>query len=121
MNLRTLCMAFLDQDDDAKAWGSTPEEFTDAPDCDVMAKRFAHFAETNGHPAEVVQVNVHAEFEGCTDIHLFTVIDGVAVDWTARQFHNVEGVNLDASEIPSPLLFLWPGPYPLPTITVQED
>ena len=115
-----MCLAFLAQDDDAKAWGATPDEFDDAPDCDVMAERFVRFATTHGLTANVVRVKIEATFDGCTDLHWFAVVEGVGFDWTARQFHNVEGMDLDHSEIPCPLLFLWPGPYPLPTITAEE-
>ena len=111
-------MKFLEQDDDAKLWGGTPEEFTNAPDCNVLAERFAWWVMANyGKSADVVVVDMVAATD---DIgggpHWFTVIDGVAFDWTARQFHNVLGMPLAYDEIPSPLLFLWPGPYPLPML-----
>lgn len=123
MNLRDICLTFLEQDDDAKSWGGEPDDFADAPDCNVMAKRFDRFVMIEyGLSADAVKVKIEARDDSCTDLHWFTVIDGmgVAVDWTARQFHNVQGMDLDVSEIPSPLLFLWPGPYPLPTITAEE-
>lgn len=107
-------------DDDAKFWGSDPDQFADAPDCNVMAERFKHFLGVRGIESRVVKVMVRAEDE-CTDVHYFTVTsEGVAFDWTARQFHNLEGMPLAYDQIPCPLAFIWPGPYPLPTIYELE-
>jgi hypothetical protein len=120
MNLRDLLLEFIDSDPDAASWGSEPEEFAEAPDCDVMAERFVEFAKADGYEAEVVECDVSAVYESCVDKHWFAVVDGIGVDWTARQFHNVQGQPLDYSQIPCPLLFVWPGPYPIPTLTLEE-
>lgn len=124
VNLRDLCLRFLAEDEDAQLWGQHPDDFSDAPDCDVMTKRFAQFATAEGLPADVVRVELNAPLDTMGGgPHWFAVINGVAFDWTARQFYDVHGVNFAYDEIPQPLLFLWPGPYPLPgiDIDIEED
>lgn len=134
MITRQLLMEFLDEDDDAKAWGGLRDDFVDAPDCDVMADRFANWLGARGIVAGVATVQMSSPYESVLGTHYFTVVHGIAVDWTARQFYNVRGPSFaidalhgkeryivqDESEIPSPLLFVWPGPYPLPTLEATE-
>lgn len=124
MITRDLLLEFVEQDPDVSDWwGGTPEEFAEAPDCDVIATRFANYLADHGIVSRVVKVTMHSPYDDMLGDHYFTVIQGIAVDWTARQFHNVfvspAGDRLDVDQIPSPLLFLWPGPYPLPTLVAQ--
>jgi hypothetical protein len=122
---RDLLLRFLEEDDDAKLWGGAREDFENAPDCDVMAYRFANWLNDHSGIATVVKVEMSSPFDSILGEHYFTVVDGIAIDWTARQFYNVEGRDTwniveDESEIPCPLLFVWPGTYPLPTLTARE-
>jgi hypothetical protein len=112
---------FFINDADARDWTSNPDTFREAPDCDVMAGRFLRHLMLRGISARVVQVKVTAD-DPMTDVHYFTVIDdGVAFDFTARQFYSLDGMPLTYDEIPCPLVFLYPGPYPLPTIHETEE
>lgn len=117
-------MKFLDEDEDARRWGGTRDDFADAPDCDVMADRFANWLGEQGIISGVASVRMSSPYEHTLGEHYFTVVRGIAVDWTARQFYNVRGATSlivnDESEIPCPLLFVWPGPYPLPTLNAEE-
>lgn len=113
--LPNLINRFIKESDDAKAWGGTPNDFTNAADCDVMSIRFQDFLRGNGIEARVVKAKVFAPHDDMTDVHYFVVTDtGLAFDWTARQFYNLDGFPLDYDDIPCPLLFAWPGTYPLP-------
>lgn len=110
---------FLDKDAEVYAWGSYPEDFADAPDCDIMADRFKEFLALRGVESRAICVRVGSD--DITDLHWFTVTeDGLGVDFTARQFHNVRGQSLDYDQIPCPLIFLWPGHYPLPGLEMEE-
>lgn len=105
---------------EARLWGRQPDEFTDAADCDVVSRAFMWFLRDR-YGIDSTVVGVHATYEGGEDHHFFTVLDecGLAVDWTARQFHNVTDFPLAHDQIPYPLLFAWPGPYPLPGFEVE--
>lgn len=100
------------------------DDLGEAEDCDVLSDLFATHCRDRGVDARVVAVEMRSEHESMLDVHYVTVlgpapIAGLAVDWTARQFHNAAGVNLDVAEIPCPLVFPFPGPYPLPTLTAE--
>lgn len=92
------------------------------PDCDVMTRRFTTFARALGYDAVTV-VAGPPEPQPWYDKHWFTVIEGCAIDWTARQFYNVAHDRADwfkPTELPTPLLFAWPGDYPVPGMAFVE-
>ena len=116
-NIATLTRAFEALDADAARWTMHPDGDFDVelPDCDVMAKRYTAFAIERGHNARTVECHP-PQPEPWYDGHWFTVIDGQAIDWTARQFYNVADDSdewLDPNDIPTPLVFAWPGHYPI--------
>lgn len=112
-------------------WRTAELEFSE--DCDVLSDAFAAYCRARGLTAETVQVTMSSPLETMLDIHYFTVVtfgpaggcsdDGVrlAIDFTARQFHNCGGMPLDILDIDFPLMFAWPGDYPLPTLTATPE
>lgn len=124
--LGAACLRFLELDRDAMLWGATPDEFSQAPDCDVMSRRFADFLWLLGWSAEAIRLDTYSATDTmCGPEHWVTEVDGLWVDWTARQFHNVEGQPLSFSEIACPTIFIADSPHhPVPTIILsrhQED
>lgn len=119
-----LCTRFLESDRDALGWKfAYPDETQwESPDCDVMSDRFLRFARETGRDGFVVRVESVDEGP-----HWFTVISGIgsepdaAVDWTARQFWNAghPAPPTDPLLIPCPLVFEWPGRYPLAVVEFQ--
>jgi len=117
-----LCDLFLLEDLDAQGWAFLyPDESEwESPDCDVMSERFLVVARREGYDGHLVRVDSVDEGP-----HWFTVItlpdhDGrVAVDWTARQFHNAghPAPPIDPRSIACPLVFAWPGRYPLSVVS----
>jgi hypothetical protein len=119
-----LCQRFLDSDHDALGWASLyPDESNwESPDCDVMSERFLSMARASGLGGFLVRAESLDE-----GVHWFVVISGddprpdVAVDWTAKQFWNAgfPAPATDPSLIPCPLVFEWPGHYPLDIVEFQ--
>ena len=119
-----LCTGFLQADSDAHGWASVyPDESEwESPDCDVMSERFLRHAKAEGFDGFLVHAESTDEGQ-----HWFTVVSGpesaraVAVDWTARQFHNAghPAPPTDPALIPCPLTFDWPGPYPIDVVEFQ--
>ncbi|MET0885678.1 MAG: hypothetical protein ABWX92_04435 [Mycetocola sp.] len=123
--LSDLCARFLEVDRDARGWASLyPDESEwESPDCDEMSERFLRFAHVAGVPGFLVRAESIDEGQ-----HWFAVVQlpgseqPLAVDWTARQFHNA-GFPLpptDPALIPCPLVFEWPGRYPLDVVEFQS-
>ena len=115
-----LCEQFLNSDRDAFGWTSLyPDESQwESPDCDVMSQRFMHFARERGFDGFLVKAETLDEGH-----HWFAVLAGddqrqIAVDWTARQFWNAGHPvpTTDPALIPCPLVFEWPGQYPLEVV-----
>jgi hypothetical protein len=116
-----LCARFIRTDRDAWGWAFLyPDESAwESPDCDVMSERFLRLAEAYSFAGFLVRAESHDD-----DRHWFTVVtepgdpaSGIAVDWTARQFYNAVwmAAPTDPALIACPLLFGWPGRYPLGT------
>lgn len=120
-----LCARFLEADRDALGWLHLyPDESEwESPDCDVMSERFIHFSHAAGIPGFIVRAESIDEGP-----HWFAVIQlpgseqQLAVDWTARQFHNAgfPAPPTDPALIPCPLVFEWPGRYPLDVVEFQS-
>lgn len=114
---------FIIEDDDAHTWFHTTDANTDdCPDCDVMSERFVAFLARRGIESRVVHVRPPTPQPWYSD-HWFVVAGVIAVDWTAKQFWNVhEDMSewIDATLIPVPLCFAWPGDYPFPNVTFEE-
>lgn len=119
LDVRALVADFVLLNPIADPWADA--ELEDSEDCDVVSSAFTAHCLARGAEAFTVRVEMTSPFEAILGEHYFTVLGvGVAVDFTARQFHNVEGVHLDIEEIPFPLVFLWPGDYPLSTLTATR-
>lgn len=120
-----LCDLFLHEDLDARGWAFLyPDESEwESPDCDVMSERFLRLARREGYDGHLIRADSVDEGR-----HWFTVITfpgrvgGVAVDWTARQFHNAghPAPPIDPLRIACPLVFTWPGRYPLSTVSFED-
>jgi len=121
--LRDLIIEFIDQDDDAKAWGSDPDEFESVDaDCHPMSTRFRDFLIRNHRDARLVELECSSPIDTMVGpYHAVVETDGLCVDWTARQFYNVLNFRLAYDEIPCPLIFVAGGPYPLPDIIISEE
>jgi hypothetical protein len=120
--LAELCTRFAAYDLDADGWQNLfPDESDwESPDCDVMSARFLVFAQKAGFEGFLMRADSADEGQ-----HWFTVIHdrehAVAVDWTARQFYNAgyPAAPTDPLLIPCPLVFGWPGVYPLKVVEFQ--
>jgi hypothetical protein len=121
--LGELCTSFLVEDPDARGWAFLyPDESEwESPDCDVMSERFLRKAIEDGYTGFLVRADSSAEGQ-----HWFAVVTApgadraFAVDWTARQFYNVCQPPSDPALIPCPLVFEWPGVYPLEVIDFES-
>ena len=124
-----LCDRFLHEDLDAQGWAFLyPDESAwESPDCDEMSRRFLQLARAEGLDGYLIRAESLDEGS-----HWFTVLalsgsadatDMVAVDWTARQFYNADHprVPADPGSIPCPLVFDWPGPYPLDRVSFHSE
>lgn len=116
--LAALVAAFVEESVFAQPWRDL--DFEESEDCDVVTAAFVAYASERGLDVEAVKVEMTSPLESMLGEHWFALVDGVAIDFTARQFHNVAGMPLSAAQIPIPLVFLWPGEYPLPTLTAEE-
>lgn len=113
-------------------WRTSELEFSE--DCDVLSDAFTAYCHARGLEAETVCVKMSSPLEAMLDIHYFNVVTfadrfarssvsaphdvvTLAIDWTARQFYNCDGMPLNIDDIDFPLVFAWPGDYPLPTLT----
>jgi len=92
-----------------------------------MSDRFLGFARARGFEGHLVRADSLDEGQ-----HWFAVVSpleagpadratATAVDWTARQFHNAgyPAPATDPDLIPCPLVFDWPGTYPLEVVTFE--
>jgi hypothetical protein len=114
MELAELTAAFVAATPKADIWrrypdvSSAEDDATDTYACEALAAAFADFAAGLGVSARVVYAE-DAE-EPFVDYHVWTRVettDGVRdVDWTARQYHNLDGVRDAALDAPWPLV--WP-------------
>ncbi|WP_311245295.1 MULTISPECIES: hypothetical protein [unclassified Microbacterium] len=118
-----LCDLFLFEDLDAQGWAFLyPDESEwESPDCDIMSRRFLELARREGLDGELVHVTSVDEGP-----HWFAVLAdsrgvSIAVDWTARQFYNAgyPASPTDPELIPCPLIFAWPGAYPLAVVEFE--
>lgn len=124
--LAHLLEQFAQHDPGVDLWRNYPANIgdTDPPDCSDMSYRFAEFCTQRSVPARTVFVRP-PDPEPWYDDHWFVVVGDIAVDWTARQFYNCAddtGNWLNPDDIACPLLFEWPGTYPVPhTRLVEAD
>jgi len=119
-----LCRRFLLEDPDAQGWAFLypDEEHWESPDCDVMSRRFIDLARSEGFDAHLVHASSIDEGD-----HWFAVIQlsggtaAIAVDWTAKQFYTAghPAPPTDPDLIPCPLVFRWPGRYPLDVVEFE--
>lgn len=123
-DVAALCSAFMAADVDARRWATLyPDESEwESPDCDEMAGRFLHFAKAAGAEGHLYRLDSVDEGPHWVAVLESDLGADVAVDWTARQFHNAgyPAPPTEPSLIPCPLVFDWPGRYPLDVVTFQE-
>lgn len=116
VDVRQLVTDFILLSELADPWADA--ELEDSEDCNVLAAAFTIHCQARDVDAVTVRVEMSHASESMLGQHFFTVLPGgVAVDFTARQFHNVTDMPLDVDEIAFPLVFLWPGAFPLPGLT----
>lgn len=121
IHLAEISTRFVETDRDAFGWMHWfPDEMDwESPDCDIMSERFLALAQSEGFDGFLVRADSADEGQ-----HWFAVINcpesgkSVAVDWTARQFYNAghPAPPTDPELIPCPLVFDWPGQYPLDVV-----
>ena len=87
-----------------------------------MSERFAAFLRLFHREAEAVELVAFSVTDPmCGPEHWVTEVDGLWVDWTARQFHNVEGMDLAYDEIACPTIYVAGNPHhPVPTILAER-
>lgn len=113
-HLTAAAHAYVGLDADALSWahyGPGSEDEGDLPDCDVMSARLARHLGAG----RVVMLDEDEPLAGRHWVAVFDTDDGaVAVDLTARQFHNVDGFEVPVATIPCPLVYRFDGGHPLP-------
>lgn len=95
---------------DAALWSAYPDlddagqDRSDEVACEQMSRRFAELAAAAGLVTSLVRGS-DAD-EPLVDEHWWVQVDGVNVDWTARQFHNLEHpANPAHADLPCPLVW----------------
>lgn len=114
MPLAELLTAFQEQEPLLDVWRRYPEitepedSMTDSWACEGVTRDFVEFAQANGWEARAYKVaatNPHA------DLHTWAIIyrddEEWAVDWTARQFHNLNADELDPAALAAPWPLVW--------------
>lgn len=95
------------------------DDYTDSWACSEVSGEFAEFAREQGWEARTVLVDAEAAF---ADQHVWVELrrgrQTVAVDWTARQYHNLLEISRDPVVMNAPWPLLWfpeqqPGQHPL--------
>ncbi|MCC3292612.1 hypothetical protein [Arthrobacter sp. zg-Y1110] len=94
------------------------DEATDDWACGEVSAQFADYARSEGWDAEVVEAQADDPW---ADLHVWVQLrrDGrtVAVDWTARQYHNLKELSRDPKVLAAPWPLTWdpdqdPGEHP---------
>ena len=95
---------------DAALWAAYPDlddagqDRSDEVACEQMSARFVRRAREAGLDATLV-VGTDAD-EPLVEEHWWAQVEGLNVDWTARQFHNLEHpANPAHADLPCPLLW----------------
>lgn len=106
------------------AWRAHPQELIpDDMDCDVVSAAFADLCAQRGLPALVVRLEPPTP-QPWYDEHYVTVVEGMVIDWTARQFYNAASDRRDWSDpdvIPCPLIYpRGLGIYPVVGVDLEE-
>ena len=128
-HVREVVDTFLAANPDAALWarwaGTDPDD-AETADCDVLSEAFVAHAAAAGVQARLVHVEPPTP-QPWYSHHWFAVVETaegeVAIDFTARQFHNVDD-DMDAWTDPTlievPEVFAWPGPYPVAGVRFDE-
>lgn len=120
--LRDIIIEFIDRDDAAKAWGGEPDDFRDTElDCVPVSERFRDLLIEHGREARVVHLEMDCFTDSLVGNHAVVEIEGLYIDWTARQWFDVNQFRLTYDEIPCPLVFVAGGPYPLPDLHIISE
>lgn len=128
------CETFFDCNPFARAWARYPDVSAELdetmPACEGMSVAFYHHLEPDRFDAvEVIEASEAVEADA--DYHLWVRVRSgdlwVNVDWTARQFHNLEwddalqDWNPAFADLPCPMLWLGDGPaHPVVDFTQQR-
>lgn len=106
-DIEALLAAFEQADPRVQVWKRVPdvEEGADDEACEELSAAFTAFCLDRGHQAETLWVEGFVED---AHYHCWTrvVVAGVtwSVDWTARQFHNLENPEApEHQDLPCPL------------------
>lgn len=126
--------AFSDTNPFVRPWARYPDVSAELdetmPACEGMSTAFYNFVDHEQFESvEVIEAS--APLEADADYHRWVRIrcDGlvVNVDWTARQFHNLEWIeelgdwNPEHADLPCPMIWLGDGPeHPVVDFTVQQ-
>lgn len=109
---------------DALLWAAYPDlddgghDRTDEIACEQMSRAFAELAAAAG--LDVALVRGTDADEPLVDEHWWVRVGTLHVDWTARQFHNLEHpANPDHADLPCPLV--WDGAeHPVVSFRTRE-
>jgi len=112
LSLQRTLAEFAAQEPLVAVWRQVPDvpEDADAEACDVLAPRFTAWCNSHGFAAWTVMAQDFPH--PLTDYHYWTSVRAsqdawVRVDWTARQFHNLEYPRNPAhADLPCPLLWI---------------
>lgn len=107
------------------AWRAHPQELVpDDMDCDAVSAAFADLCARRGLPALVVRLEPTYGPQPWYDEHYVTVVEGMVIDWTARQFYNAAADKedwIDPDLIPCPLIYpRGLGIYPVVGVDLEE-
>lgn len=124
-DIARLCDLFLHEDTDAqgRAFLYPDESEGDSPDCDEMSARFLDVARREGYTGYIVHaISVDEGPHWCAVVSSPDGDRDIAVDWTAPQFFNAGFPEppVDPASIPCPLIFDWPGEYPLAAVAIES-
>ena len=95
------------------------DEATDDWACGEVSEEFAAYAQSQGWEAEIVEaVSEHPMADEHVWVHLHRGGTVTAVDWTARQYHNLDEISRDPKVLGAPWPLTWdpresPGEHPL--------
>mgnify|MGYP000567511529 CR=1 FL=1 len=84
------------------------DDATDEWACAEVSGEFAEYAQSQGWEAEVVEaVSEHPMADEHVWVHLHRGGQVTAVDWTARQYHNLEEISRDPKVMGAPWPLTW--------------
>lgn len=84
------------------------DDATDEWACGEVSEQFAAYAQSQGWEAEIVEaVSEHPMADEHVWVHLHRGGQVTAVDWTARQYHNLNAISRDPEVLAAPWPLTW--------------